>query len=207
MIRIGLTGSIGMGKTTTAGFFRQEGVPVYDADEAVHALYRNEAVAPIAAAFPEAVANGVVDREYLSQLVGKTPAKLKELEAIVHPLVRKKQKAFIEDQELAGADLVVFDIPLLYETGGEKQLDKVVVVTCDPAIQRQRVLARPGWTVEKFEMILSRQMPDAEKRARADFIIDTGKGLEEAQKQVRDIVELLRMESFLEDSKEDAEEE
>ncbi|MCF1468230.1 dephospho-CoA kinase [Agrobacterium vitis] len=192
MIRIGLTGSIGMGKTTTADFFRQEGVPVYDADAAVHDLYRGDAVAPIGAVFPEAVISGVVDREVLSRTLAQNPGKLKQLEAIVHPLVRDKQQDFLEDQELAGADLVVFDIPLLFETGGEKRLDKVVVVSCDGDTQRRRVLARPGWSEEKLALVLSRQMPDAEKRARADFVIDTGQGLKVAQTQVKAIVSTLR---------------
>ncbi|MCE6076292.1 dephospho-CoA kinase [Agrobacterium vitis] len=195
MIRIGLTGSIGMGKTTTADFFRQEGVPVYDADAAVHDLYRGDAVAPIGAAFPEAVISGVVDRGVLSRTLAQNPGKLKQLEAIVHPLVREKQQDFLEDQELAGADLVVFDIPLLFETGGEKRLDKVVVVSCDADTQRRRVLARPGWSEEKLALVLSRQMPDAEKRARADFVIDTGQGLKVAQSQVKAIVSTLRGET------------
>jgi dephospho-CoA kinase len=195
MIRIGLTGSIGMGKTTTAEFFRQEGVPVYDADAAVHELYRNEAVEPIGSVFPEAVIDGTVDRSILSRTLAQNPDKMKALEAIVHPLVRRKQQAFLEDQELAGADLVAFDIPLLFETGGQKQLDKVVVVSCDAATQRTRVLARPGWTVDKLTMVLSRQMPDQEKRARADFVIETGLGLEQAQAQVKEIVQALRLEA------------
>jgi dephospho-CoA kinase len=195
MIRLGLTGSIGMGKTTTADFFRQEGVPVYDADAAVHALYRHEAVEPIGAAFPEAIVDGVVDRSVLSQTLAQNPDKMTVLEAIVHPLVRRKQRAFLEDQELAGADLVAFDIPLLFETGGQKQLDKVAVVSCDPQTQRNRVLSRPGWTEEKLAMVLSRQMSDAEKRARADFVIETGFGLESAQNQVKEIVRALRSEA------------
>ncbi|OLP42612.1 dephospho-CoA kinase [Rhizobium oryziradicis] len=195
MIRLGLTGSIGMGKTTTADFFRQEGVPVYDADAAVHELYRHEAVEPIGAVFPEAIVDGVVDRTVLSQTLAQNPDKMKALEAIVHPLVRRKQQAFLEDQELAGADLVAFDIPLLFETGGQKQLDKVVVVSCDAETQRERVLARPGWTEEKLAMVLARQMPDEEKRARADFVVETGFGLEIAQAQVKDIVQALRLEA------------
>lgn len=195
MIRLGLTGSIGMGKTTTADFFRQEGVPVYDADAAVHELYRHEAVEPIGAVFPEAIVDGVVDRSILSQTLAQNPDKMKALEAIVHPLVRRKQQAFLEDQELAGADLVAFDIPLLFETGGQKQLDKVVVVSCDAETQRERVLARPGWTEEKLAMVLARQMPDEEKRARADFVVETGFGLEIAQAQVKDIVQALRLEA------------
>jgi dephospho-CoA kinase len=195
MIRLGLTGSIGMGKTTTAEFFRQEGVPVYDADAAVHELYRHEAVEPIGAVFPEAIVDGVVDRTILSQTLAQNPDKMKDLEAIVHPLVRRKQQAFLEDQELAGADLVAFDIPLLFETGGQKQLDKVVVVSCDADTQRRRVLARPGWTDEKLAMVLSRQMPDQEKRARADFVVETGFGLEKAQAQVKEIVQALRVDA------------
>ncbi|MCX8999490.1 dephospho-CoA kinase [Rhizobiaceae bacterium BDR2-2] len=191
MIVLGLTGSIGMGKSTTADFFRAEGVPVNDADAVVHDLYRTEAVGPVGDLFPGSVVGGVIDRAELSRQLAGNPAKLKQLEAIVHPLVRAREKGFLERQRQAGSPVVLLDIPLLYETGGEGRVDAVVVVTCDPEIQRQRVLARPGMTPEKFDMILSRQLPDAEKRRRADFIIDTGLGMDAAREQVRSILATL----------------
>lgn len=188
MIVLGLTGSIGTGKSTTSAMFHELGVPVHDADATVHDLYSREAVEPVAARFPEALADGVIDRKVLSAVLAKSPERFRELEAIIHPLVRARETAFLDAERRNGAPLVLLDIPLLYETGGEKRVDKVVVVTCDPAIQRARVLARPGMTEEKFALILSRQMPDAEKRRRADFLIDTGKGLEAAREQVEEIV-------------------
>jgi len=191
MIVLGLTGSIGMGKSTTAAMFAGLGVPVHDADATVHDLYRTDAVAPVAALFPEALADGVIDRKTLSAALARTPERFGELEAVIHPLVRAREKAFLDAQRRSGSPLVLLDIPLLFETGGAARVDKVVVVTCDPEIQRARVLARPGMTEEKFQLILSRQMPDAEKRRRADFLIDTGKGLEAARKQVEEIVEKL----------------
>jgi len=191
MIVLGLTGSIGMGKSTTAAMFAGLGVPVHDADATVHDLYRTDAVAPVAVLFPEALADGVIDRKALSAALARTPERFGELEAVIHPLVRAREKAFLDAQRGSGSPLVLLDIPLLFETGGAARVDKVVVVTCDPEIQRARVLARPGMTEEKFQLILSRQMPDAEKRRRADFLIDTGKGLEAARKQVEEIVEKL----------------
>lgn len=188
MIVLGLTGSIGTGKSTTAAMFRDLGVPVHDADATVHDLYRAEAVAPVAALFPEALENGVIDRKALSAVLARSPERFGELEAVIHPLVRARETAFLDAERRNGAPLVLLDIPLLYETGGEKRVDKVVVVTCDPQTQRERVLARPGMTEEKFQLILSRQMPDAEKRRRADFIIDTGRGLEAAREQVEEII-------------------
>ena len=192
MIIIGLTGSIGMGKSTTAEFFREEGIAVNDADRVVHDLYRGEAVALIGAAFPGSISDGAVDRKELSRQLSENPAKFGHLEAIIHPLVRAREKAFLEAEQLAGAGLVVLDIPLLFETGGEQRVDAIVVVSCDPEIQRERVLARPGMTVEKFEMILARQVPDAQKRARADFIIDTGQGMDVARIQVRSVIAALK---------------
>lgn len=192
MIVIGLTGSIGMGKSTTAALFAEEGIPVNDADQVVHDLYRGEAVAPIAALFPDAVSDGVVDRKTLSENLAKNPAKFKELEAIVHPLVRARERRFLDEARAAGAEIVVLDIPLLFETGGADRVDRIVVVSCDPEIQRRRVLERPGMTAEKFEMILKRQLPDAEKRARADFVIDTGHGIEAARGRVRDVIAAIR---------------
>jgi dephospho-CoA kinase len=188
MIVLGLTGSIGTGKSTTAAMFRDLGVPVHDADATVHDLYRNEAVAPVAAHFPEALSDGAIDRKVLSAVLARSPERFGELEAIIHPLVRAQEAAFIDAERRKASPLVVLDIPLLYETGGQTRVDKVVVVTCDPMVQRERVLSRPGMTEEKLALILSRQMPDAEKRQRADFLIDTGKGLEAARKQVEEII-------------------
>jgi dephospho-CoA kinase len=192
MIVVGLTGSIGMGKSTTAGMFRELGVPVNDSDAVVHDLYRTDAVAPIAAAFPGTVRDGVVDRGELARKLSEEPGGFGRLEAIVHPLVSARQAEFLEAQRSNGADLVVLDIPLLFETGAEKRVDVVVVVTCDPQIQRQRVLARPGMTEEKFNLILARQTPDSQKRDRADFLVDTGRGLDAARRRVEQIIALLR---------------
>ncbi|WP_417423000.1 dephospho-CoA kinase [Hoeflea sp.] len=191
MIVIGLTGSIGMGKSTTAEMFSDAGIPVISADEIVHELYRGEAVQPIEAAFPGATVDGAVDREALSRTLLADPTGFKRLEAIIHPLVRAREQAFVDQARADGHAMVLVDIPLLYETGAENRVDVVVVVTCDADIQRQRVMARPGMTVEKFEAILARQVPDAEKRARADHIIDTGQGLEPARRQVADIIAAL----------------
>ncbi|MCA1970249.1 MAG: dephospho-CoA kinase [Rhizobium sp.] len=192
MIVVGLTGSIGMGKSTTAGLFAEQGIAVNDADIVVHELYREEAVEPIGRLFPDAVTTGVVDRSVLAENLAKNPAKFKELEAIVHPLVRKREERFLAEQRAAGADMVVLDIPLLFETAGADRVDVIVVVSCDADIQRRRVLERPGMTPEKFEMILSRQLPDAEKRRRADFVIDTGHGIEAARQRVVEVVAEIR---------------
>ena len=191
MIVLGLTGSIGTGKSTTAAMFADLGVPVHDADRAVHDLYAGEAVAPIAAAFPGAVRDGKVDRAALSEILRQAPERFGELEAIVHPLVREREAAFLAHHHEVGTPIVLLDIPLLFETGGASRVDKVVVVTCDPAIQRQRVLARPGMTEEKFDLIRARQMPDAEKRKRADFVVDSGHGLEPARLRVAEIIDTL----------------
>ena len=193
MIVLGLTGSIGTGKSTTAAMFRDLGVPVHDADAAVHDLYRNEAVAPVAALFPEALKEeGGIDRKVLSATLAQAPERFRDLEAIIHPLVRARETVFLETQRQNGSALVVLDIPLLYETGGESRVDKVAVVTCDAETQRRRVLSRPGMTAEKFALILSRQMPDVEKRKRADFIVHTDAGLEAARKQVEEVIETLK---------------
>lgn len=192
MIVLGLTGSIGTGKSTTAAMFRDLGVPVHDADATVHDLYRNEAVAPVAALFPEALKEGGIDRKVLSAILAQTPEQFRDLEAIIHPLVRARETVFLETQRQNGSALVVLDIPLLYETGGESRVDKVAVVTCDVETQRRRVLSRPGMTAEKFALILSRQMPDVEKRKRADFIVHTDAGLEAARKQVEEVIETLK---------------
>ncbi len=192
MFVIGLTGSIGMGKSTTADMFRQEGIPVNDADAVVHELYAHEAVAPIEAAFPGTTRDGSVDRAALAAHLAAHPSDFKTLETIVHPLVRAKELEFRERTQAQGHDMAVLDIPLLFETGRQGRVDAVVVVSCPPDIQRARVLSRPGMTVDKFEMILSRQMPDSEKRARADYIVETGSGLESARTQVREILADIR---------------
>ncbi|WP_376709539.1 dephospho-CoA kinase [Pseudochrobactrum lubricantis] len=191
MIKLGLTGSIGMGKSTTAQIFADRGVPVYDADAVVHQLYQSEAVPLIAEAFPEAVIDGQVDRKILSASVLGKPDELKKLENIVHPLVHAKEQQFLRDAEAKGAKLVVLDIPLLFETGGTHRVDKILVVSAPYEMQRERVLSRENMTEEKFQSILARQMPDAEKRAKADFIVDTGQDKEFARQQVSEILEKL----------------
>ena len=188
MFVLGLTGSIGMGKSTTARLFAEEGVPVHDADGAVHALYEGEAVPLVEAAFPGATVDGKVDRQKLAKMVVGHPDALKRLESIVHPLVAKTRDRFLAAAKAGGSAVAVLDIPLLYETGGEKLVDAVVVVSASPQIQRRRVLERPGMTVEKFEALLAKQMPDAEKRKRADFILDSGRGIEAARDQVQEIL-------------------
>ena len=191
MFRLGLTGSIGMGKSATAQMFRAAGVPVFDADAAVHALYEGRAAPLIDAAFPGVVEGGRVDRARLSgRVVGKADA-IRQLESIVHPLVREERARFMDEARAAGMRLVVFDIPLLFETGGEAGVDATVVVSAPPEIQRARVLERPGMTEEKLDGILARQLPDAEKRRRAHFVVDTGRGFAFAEAQVRDIVRAL----------------
>ncbi len=193
MLLIGLTGSIGMGKSETAKMFARRGVPVYDADKAVHTLYEpgGAAVAPIEAAFPGVVREGRVDRAELSKHVVGKPEALKRLEAIVHPLVARAQLDFLATAEADGAPMVVLDIPLLFETGGEKRVDVVVVVSAPVELQRTRVLARDGMTEEKFEAIRAKQVPDDVKRAKADFVIATDKGLEDAQAQVDKVLKTL----------------
>ena len=188
---LGLTGSIGMGKSTTAGMFRELGIPVHDADLAVHELYRGEAAPLVEAAFPGTIADGIVDRAKLGARVVGDPAELKRLEAIVHPLVRGREHAFLQKAREAGAPLAVLDVPLLFETGGEARCDAVLVVTAAPEVQRARVLARPGMNPELFQTLLAKQMPDAEKRRRAQFLVDTGGGLDDARRQVRDVVQAL----------------
>lgn len=198
MIVLGLTGSIGMGKSTTAAMFQDAGVPVYDADAAVHALYaRGGAAVPLLeAAFPGVTRDGAVDRTALSaEVVGK-PEALARLEAIVHPLVGHGRAGFFEAATAAGADVVVLDIPLLFETGGERNVDAVVVVSAPAAVQRERVLARPGMTPEKLDAILARQTPDADKRARADFVVDTGQGLDAARARVAEVLADVRAPGF-----------
>jgi len=189
MVILGLTGSIGMGKSTTAGFFAEAGAPVHDADAAVHQLYAGAAAAAIEAAFPGTTAGGKVDRVRLSEQVLEDPAALKRLEAIVHPLVRRDEERFLQAAEGAGATVAVLNIPLLFETGGETRCDAVVVVSAPPEMQRARVMERPGMTEEKFASLLGKQVPDAEKRQRADFVVDTSKDLDSTRAQVRAILQ------------------
>jgi len=189
MLILGLTGSIGMGKSTTAKLFAEAGVPVYDADATVHALYEGEAVPAIEAAFPGTTAGGKVDRERLSARVVHDPAAIKQLEQIVHPMLGASRQKFLHDAEQSGAPVAVVDVPLLFETGGEKRVDAVVVVTTTPEIQHQRILSRDNMTNEKLDSILARQLPDAEKRKRADFVVDTSHGLGPVRERIRDILE------------------
>lgn len=186
---IGLTGSIGMGKSTTAKLFAEAGVPVYDADATVHRVYASEAAPAIEAAFPGTTENGAVDRVKLSAQVVGNPEAMKRLEAIVHPMLRRYHEAFLVEAEASGAPVAVIDVPLLFETGGDRRVDAVVVVSTAPDVQRQRILARDNMTTDKLDAILSRQMPDAEKRRRADFVVDTTHGLEPVRAAIRDILE------------------
>ena len=188
MIILGLTGSIGMGRSTTAKLFAEAGVPVYDADAAVHRLYEGEAVPAIEAAFPGTTANGRVDRNRLSAQVVHDPSAMRRLEQIVHPMLGASRQKFLDDAERSGAPVAVVDVPLLFETGGEKRVDAVVVVTTTPEIQRERILARDNMTGEKLDAILARQLADAEKRKRADFVVDTSDGLDHVRARIRDIL-------------------
>ena len=188
MFILGLTGSIGMGKSTTARFFREAGVPVHDSDAVVHRLYEGEAVAPVEAAFPGTVVDGKVDRGKLAEKLVGNPDAIRRLEAIVHPLVRAVSHRFLHDQAARGARVVVLDIPLLFETGGEKNVDAVVVVSAPADVQRRRVLSRAGVTAERLDALLARQMPDAEKRARAHFIVDSSRSFDSARAQVHAIL-------------------
>jgi dephospho-CoA kinase len=186
---LGLTGSIGMGKSTTAKLFAEAGVPVYDADATVHMIYEGEAAPAIEAAFPGTTADGKVDRTKLSAQVVHDAAAMKRLEQVVHPMLRAYHQKFLEDAEHSGAPVAVVDVPLLFETGGEKRVDAVVVVTTDPDTQRQRILARDNMTDEKLDAILARQMPDSEKRKRADFLVDTSHGLDPVRVRIREILD------------------
>jgi dephospho-CoA kinase len=188
MFILGLTGSLGMGKSTTAGFFAEAGVPVHDADAVVHRLYEGEAVAAIEAAFPGTTTAGKVDRVKLAARVLDDPAALRRLEAIVHPQVSAAKARFLAEAERVGAPVVVLDIPLLFETAGHQRVDAVVVASAPTETQRQRVLARPGMTAEKLDALLARQMPDGEKRQQADFVVDTSRGFDAARAQVREIL-------------------
>jgi dephospho-CoA kinase len=188
MFILGLTGSVGMGKSVTAGFFAEAGVPVHDADAVVHRLYEGEAVAAIEAAFPGTTADGKVDRAKLGARVLGDAAGLKRLEAIVHPLVHEAERRLLAEAQARGEKVAVLDIPLLFETGGDERVDAVVVVSAPAEVQRARVLERPGMTVEKLEAIMAKQTPDAEKRRRADFVVDTSKGFDAARAEVRAIL-------------------
>ena len=193
MLLVGLTGSIGMGKSKSAELFEAEGLPVYDADASVHALYEKggAAVAPLSEHFPEAIKDGAVDRTILGKLVLHDGEMLQKLESIVHPLAGKMQKDFLEIQEAAGKKAVILDIPLLLEKKAEGLVDVVVVVSTTPEVQKQRVLKRPGMTEEKYRAILSKQMPDVEKREKADFVVDSTISVADAQSQIRDIISRL----------------
>lgn len=194
MLILGLTGSIGMGKSTTAKLFAEAGVPVYDADATVHKLYEGEAVPSIEAAFPGTTADGKVDRTKLSARVVHDPAAMRRLEEIVHPMLGASRKKFFEDAEASHAPVVVLDIPLLFETGGEKRVDAVVVVTTSPELQRERVLARGTMDGQRLDAILARQLPDAEKRKRADFVVETSYGLDPVRAQIKHILaEVVKM--------------
>jgi dephospho-CoA kinase len=188
MFVLGLTGSIGMGKSTTARFFAEAGVPVHDADATVHRLYDGEAAPAIEAAFPGTTIDGKVDRGRLAvQVVGDTEA-LHRLESIVHPLVRAEEVRFLKEAERAGAPIVVLDIPLLFETKGNERVDAVVTVSAPAEVQRARLLERPGLTEEKLESLIANQLPDAEKRRRADFVVDSSQGFDAARAQVKEIL-------------------
>jgi len=188
MFVLGLTGSLGMGKSTTARFFAEEGVPLHDADAAVHRLYEGEATALIEAAFPGTTSGGRVDRDKLAKKVLGDSAAIKRLETIIHPLVGRAEAQFLDEAARKDAAVVVLDIPLLFETGADRRCDAVVVVSAPADVQRARAFERPGMTEEKFQAILAKQMPDAEKRARADFVVDTSKGFDAARAQVREIL-------------------
>lgn len=194
MIVAGLTGSIAMGKSETAKMFAARGIPVFDSDAAVHALYGKggEAVAAVAAIAPDAISEGAVDRGRLARLVQDDPALLPKIEAVVHPLVKARQQSFLAEASSNDADLAVLDIPLLFETGREKDVDVVLVVSAGTTLQRERALKRPGMTPEKFDFILSRQVPDAEKRARADYVIDTSVSIADTARAVDDLVAMLK---------------
>jgi dephospho-CoA kinase len=186
---LGLTGSIGMGKSTTAKLFAEAGVPVYDADATVHRVYEGEAAAAVEAAFPGTTVDGRVDRSRLSAQVVNDPAAIRRLEQIVHPMLRTHHQKFLDDSERSGAPVAVVDVPLLFETGGDKRVDAVVVVTTSPETQRERILARGTMTNEALDALLARQMPDAEKRRRADFVVDTSYGLDPVRERIRDILD------------------
>ena len=191
---IGLTGSIAMGKSDTLRMFAEEGVPTFDADQIVHRLYAQggRGVAAVERLYPAAVRNGAVDRRFLSQAIEKKPSLLVALEQAIHPLVRQELAQFLAAERASGTEMVVVDIPLLFETGREKDFDSIIVVSAPPHVQKRRAMSRLGMTEEKFHLILSRQTPDVDKRARADYVVDTGADHESARSQVRRIVNQLR---------------
>lgn len=191
MVVAGLTGSIGMGKSATVDMFRRLGVPVHDSDAAVHELYSGDAVDPVGKAFPGVVRDGSVDRSLLAQRVLNDPQAMKRLEAMIHPMVAAHRRSFVSQMRRSGSPLVVLDVPLLFETGADADVDVRIVVTAPVDVQKQRVLARPGMTPEKFAAILGRQMPDEEKRRRADIVIDTSRGFAAVERDVKDIVNRL----------------
>ncbi len=196
MTILGLTGSIGMGKSTTARMFAEQGVPVHDADAAVHALYEQpHVIAAIEVLFPGTTESHGVDRKKLSRFVLNDAENMQRLEELVHPMVRQAERAFLEEARERGSPLVVLDIPLLFETKADQRVDKILVVTAPGAVQRERVLSRPNMTPERFENILAKQIPDAEKRARADFIIDTSNGMDHARAEVKKIIDTLTSET------------
>jgi len=200
VITIGLTGSIGMGKSTTAAMFAAEGAPVYDADAEVHKLQGpgGAAVAAIEAVFPGSVKDGAVDRQALGAQVFGHPERLAQLNGVIYPLLAEGRAKFFADAEAGGVEMVVLDIPMLFETGGETRMDAVVVVTAPEHVQRERVLARPGYGAERLDAILARQMHDREKRARAHLVVDTGQGMDAARRQVREIIAVLKTPGGLE---------
>ena len=189
VVVIGLTGSIGMGKSTTSHFFSEAGVPVYDADLAVHRLYAGPAASIVEAEFPGVSNAEGIDRDKLAKRVLGDPEALRRLEGIIHPLVRREEVRFLEEAERAGAPVAVLDIPLLFEIGADRRVDAVVVVTAPAEMQRTRTLGRTGMTEEKFQALLAKQMPDAEKRRRADFVVDTSRGFDFARQQVHAILQ------------------
>jgi dephospho-CoA kinase len=189
VVVIGLTGSIGMGKSTTARFFAEAGAPVHDADSAVHRLYAGDAAAIIEAEFPGVSGAQGIDRDKLAKRVLNDPEALRRLEGIIHPLVRREEARFLDEAERSGAPIAVLDIPLLFETGADRRVDAVVVVTAPAEVQRARVFERTGMTEEKFQALLAKQTPDAEKRRRADFVVDTSKGFDFARAQVHAILQ------------------
>jgi dephospho-CoA kinase len=189
---VGLTGSIGMGKSAVAAMLRVRGVPVFDADQEVHRLYGGDAVPKVEAAFPGTTADGRVDRTRLAASLARDPARFRELEQIVHPLVRRAEQAFLDEIKKWDGSIAVLEIPLLYETGLDAHVDQVVVVSAPPEVQRERVLARPGMTAARLDALLERQLPDAEKRRRADFVVDTGGTLADSEAQVDAILDALQ---------------
>lgn len=193
MLVIGLTGSIGMGKSTAAKHFVSRGIAVFDADAEVHRLYEGEAVSAIAATFPSVVTGGKIDRTLLARELATSPSKLKQLEAIVHPMVVKAELDFLRQQEAKGAKFTVLEIPLLFETGADARVDVTVAVSAPPELQRQRVMARHGMTADKLEHLLARQLPDAERVAKADYVVDSGLSLQDMHDEIDKLIESLKM--------------